>query len=97
VAEEVKARVRELMAEVQVGSVLQFPTMKIHAAKIAELGVGSVLRLPMPRHAAAELKVIGLPLGPAWPVRLGEHRGARMEGIEEPAPASPEPPARLAG
>jgi flagellar motor switch protein FliM len=95
IAEDIRLRVRELLAEVKVGSVLQFPAMRVHAAKIAELELGSVLRLPLPRHAAAELKVIGLPLGPAWPVRLGEHRGARMEARDEPPP--PEEPARLAG
>jgi flagellar motor switch protein FliM len=93
VAEEVRGRVRALLSESKVGSVLQFAPMRLQAARIAELQVGSVLRLPMPRHAAAELKVLGLAMGPAWPVRMGEHRGARMEGNESPAPA--ETPARL--
>ena len=79
IADEVQARLRELLAEAKVGSVLQFPPMRLQANRIAELEVGSVLRLPMPRHAAAELRVVGLSLGPAWPVRMGEHRGARME------------------
>ncbi len=84
VAEEVRERVRELLGESKVGSVLQFPPMRLQASRVASLQVGSVLRLPMPRHASAELKVLGLSLGPAWPVRLGEHRGARMEGKEMP-------------
>jgi flagellar motor switch protein FliM len=79
IADEVQTRLRELLAEAKVGSTLQFPPMRLQASKIAELEVGSVLRLPMPRHAAAELRVVGLSLGPAWPVRMGEHRGARME------------------
>jgi len=94
VAQEVRARVRELVGESKVGSVLQFPPMQLQASRIAELQVGSVLRLPMPRHAAAELKVVGLALGPAWPVRMGEHRGARMENAALTAGA--DTPARLA-
>ncbi len=94
VAEEVRWRVRELLADAKLGSVLQFPPMRLDARKIAELQVGSVLRLPMPRHAPAELKVLGLPLGAAWPVRMGEHRAARMEGLE--AVVSAAEPARLA-
>ncbi len=78
-ANEVKARVRDLLSDARVASVLQFPPMKIEAGRIAELEVGSVLRLPMPRHESAELKVLGLTLGPAWPMRAGEHRAARME------------------
>jgi len=82
IADEVQSRLRELLGEAKVGSVLQFPPMRLLANRIAELEVGSVLRLPMPRHAAAELRVVGLSLGPAWPVRTGEHRGARMEAAD---------------
>jgi flagellar motor switch protein FliM len=93
VAEEVRSRVRDLLSDARVGSTLQFPPMRVAASKIAALSVGSVLRLPIPRHAAAELKVAGHPLGPAWPVRTGEHRGARMEGTELSSGA--ESPSRL--
>jgi len=85
VADEVQARVRELLAKAKVGSVLQFPSMRMQASKIAGLEVGSLLRLPIPSHASAELKVAGLSVGPAWPVRMGEHRGARMEAPETAA------------
>jgi flagellar motor switch protein FliM len=81
-SDEVRARVRELLADAKVGSTLQFPPMRLQASRIADLHVGSVLRLPIPKHTSAELKVVGLPLGPAWPVRVGEHRGARLETIE---------------
>ena len=83
VTQEIQGRVRELIAEVEVGCVLQFPSIKLQASRIAALEVGSMLRLPIPCHAAAELRVVGLPLGAAWPVRVGEHRGARLE--REPA------------
>jgi flagellar motor switch protein FliM len=92
--EEIRARVRVLLAEARVGSTLQFPPMRLQARRIAELKVGSVLRLPIPKHTLAELKVVGLPLGPAWPVRVGEHRGARLEmvgpdaGTQAPSPVN---------
>ncbi len=88
VAEEVRMRVRDLLADSRVGSTLQFPPMRIAAKRISELEIGSILRLPLPCHASAELKVVGLPLGPAWPVRTGEHRGARMEGFQAPDPST---------
>ena len=81
-SDDIRMRVRELLADVKVGSTLQFPPMRLQARRIAALEVGSVLRLPIPKHTAAELKVVGLALGEAWPVRLGEHRGARLEPLE---------------
>jgi flagellar motor switch protein FliM len=74
------ARMRELMAEAKVGAVLQFPPMRLHAAELVALEPGTILRLPLARHEAAELRVGGLQLGRAHPVRTGEHRGAQLEG-----------------
>ena len=84
---EVRTRIRELTGEATVGAVLQFPPVRLSAREIAALAVDSVVRLPVPRHAAAELRIGGLAFGRARPVRLGEHRGARME----PAGIEPEP------
>ena len=82
---ETRMRVRELLGESCVGTVLQFPTVRLKAREIAALTEGSVIRLPLPRHSAAELRVAGLVLGRARPVRTGEHRGARMEPPEAAA------------
>jgi flagellar motor switch protein FliM len=79
IADEVQARMRDLLAQAKLGAVLQFPPMRMQARQIASLELGSVLRLPRPRHAPAELRVGGLAMGAAWPVRTGEHRGARLE------------------
>ena len=76
---DVRNRVRELVGESTVSAMLQFPPVRLRARDLATLVPGSTLRLPMPRHAAAELRVGGLPLGMARPVKVGEHRGARME------------------
>ena len=85
---DVRMRVRELVGESLVGTVLQFPTVRLKAREIAALAEGSVLRLPLPRHSAAELRVGGLVLGKARPVRTGEHRGARMEPRDGPDAAT---------
>ncbi len=81
---EMKTRVLELMGEAAVGAVLQFPPVRLRAQELSALAVGQVLRLPIPRHAAAELRIGGLALGRARPVRMGEHRGARMEPMMRP-------------
>ncbi len=87
-SEEVRARVRELVGEARVGSVLQFPPVRLQAGLVAELEVGSVVRLPLAKHAPAEWKVGGLALAAAWPMRVGEHRGVRIEGTGTPAGAA---------
>ena len=80
---EVRTRMRELLGEVSVGTVLQFAPVRLSAREVGSLAVGTVVRLPVPRHAPAELRVGGLALGRARPVRMGEHRGARMEPLNE--------------
>ena len=81
---EMQMRVRELVGETTVGAVLQFPPVHLHARELAALAPGSILRLPIPRHVAAELRVGGLAFGRARAVRMGEHRGARLEVPERP-------------
>ena len=78
---EIRTRMRQLLGETTVGSVLQFAPMRLRAREIATLAPGTVLRLPLPRHSAAELRVGGLALGRARPVRIGEHRAARLEPL----------------
>jgi flagellar motor switch protein FliM len=79
---EVRTRMRELVGQTAVGAVLQFPVVRLKAREIAALAEGTVLRLPLPRHSAAELRLGGLRFGGARPVRMGEHRGARMEPLD---------------
>jgi flagellar motor switch protein FliM len=79
-SKEAHARIRELMGEAKIGAVLQFPTMRLRASELAALEPGTVLRLPLAKHAISELRVGGLQLGLAHPVRTGEHRGAQLEG-----------------
>jgi flagellar motor switch protein FliM len=73
------ARIRELMGEVKIGTLLQFPPMRLRASELTALTPGMILRLPLSRHSASELRVGGLQFGRAHPVRIGEHRGAQLE------------------
>lgn len=77
---ETRQRLAVVMAEAQFGAVLQFPSMRLNAQELAELAPGKVLRLPLPRQSSAELRVGGLPIFSALPVRSGEHRGAQVKG-----------------
>ena len=76
---EMVARLRDLLGETTVGAVMQFPPVRLPARELAALAPGHVLRLPLPRHSPAELRVAGLSLSQARAVRMGEHRGARLE------------------
>jgi flagellar motor switch protein FliM len=79
-SEEAHNRISLLMEDALFGGVLQFPPMRLNAGELAALSPGKVLRLPLARHAAAELRVGGLPIFEALPVRSGEHRGAQVKG-----------------
>jgi flagellar motor switch protein FliM len=80
---EMIARSCELLSETTIGAVLQFPPVRLRARELTALAPGTVLRLPIPRHAAAELRVGGLSLSRARAVRMGEHRGARLESASQ--------------
>ena len=75
-----RARLSLLMTEAQFGAALQFPAMRLNAGELAQLAPGMVLRLPLARHSGAELRVGGLPIFQALPVRTGDRRGAQVKG-----------------
>jgi flagellar motor switch protein FliM len=77
---EVRQRLETLMAEAHFDAVLQFSPMRLNAGELADLCPGKVLRLPIPCQSAAELRVGGMPLFHAQPVRSGEHRAAQVQG-----------------
>lgn len=76
---DAQQRMRELMGDAKFSAQLQFPSMQLRASELVALAPGSILRLPLAKHATAELRVGGLLLGSAHPVRTGEHRGAQLE------------------
>jgi flagellar motor switch protein FliM len=82
-SKEAQVRMRELMGEAKLGAVLQFPTLRMRASELATLVPGTVLRLPLAKHSASELRVGGLRFGQAYPVRVGEHRGAQLESCND--------------
>lgn len=84
--EEIRGRVRELVSGARLHAVLQTPGVRLRASEIAGLVPGVVLRIAVQKHVAAELRIAGHLYGKARPVRVGEHRGARME----PHAAAPE-------
>jgi flagellar motor switch protein FliM len=89
-SKEAHTRVRELVGEMEVGTLLQFPPMRLRASELVAMSPGTLLRLPLARHAASELRVGGLQFGRAYPVRTGEHRGAQLEGSRESESLHPE-------
>jgi flagellar motor switch protein FliM len=77
---EARDRISLLMTEARFGAVLQFPPMRLNAGELARLVPGKVLRLPLARNASAEIRIGGLPIFEAHPVRCGEFRGAHVNG-----------------
>ena len=77
---EARSRLGVLMAQAQFGAVLQFPPMRLNARELADLAPDKVLGLPLPRQSMAELRVGGLRIFHAQPVRSGDHRGAQVKG-----------------
>jgi flagellar motor switch protein FliM len=77
---ESRERLGVLMSEAYFGGVLQFPPMRLNAGELAALAPGKVLHLPIARQASGELRVGGLPIFEALPVRSGDHRGAQVKG-----------------
>ncbi len=82
---EARQRMTELMNEAKFAAILQFAPMRLQASELASLAPGYCLRLPLPRHGSSELRVGGLPLFRAQPVRSGEHRGAQVKGYSADA------------
>lgn len=84
-------RMRELMGGARFGSTLQFPPVRLRASELTSLETGMILRLPLSTHEAGELRVGGLHFARAYPVRIGDHRGALLDGDDRvEAPASQE-------
>lgn len=72
-------RMKELISQAKFAAVLQFPPMRLRASELKALETGMILRLPMPRYEPAELCVDGGRFSQAFPIRIGEHRGALLK------------------
>jgi flagellar motor switch protein FliM len=65
------------------GAALQLPSVRVEARDLEDLSVGKVIRLNLAGNSSAELRAGGQLLFNAQPVRLGPHRGAKLEGAVE--------------
>ncbi|WP_263359570.1 flagellar motor switch protein FliM [Acidicapsa ligni] len=80
-AEESRARIEKTARNLCFGAVLQLPSVRIEARQLEDLVVGKVIRLNLAGNGSADLRVGGQVLFHAQPVKLGAHRGARLESV----------------
>ena len=78
-AAESRARIEHTARSLTFGAALQLPSVRIEARELEDLNIGKLIRLNLAANAGAEMRVGGQFLFHAQPVRLGQHRGARVE------------------
>ena len=66
------------LGEAALNAVLHLPSMRLFARELRSLKPGLLLHLPLQRSAPAELRVGGVAVYRAQPVRANEHRAARL-------------------
>jgi len=76
---DTRMRLQHLLLGAGYDASLQFPSMQLNARALADLTPGKLLPLPLARQSTAELRVAGLPLFEAMPVRMGDRRGAQIK------------------
>src|SRR5579863_5509688 len=86
-APETRARMEGSAGRIRFGGALQLPPVRLPAAAVGDLQPGTVLRLDLPANTPPEWRVGGQVLSQAQAVRQGEHRAARVAGIEPGAEA----------
>lgn len=75
---EERSRMAQRLRSAGLKASLHFPAMRLRAADLRALQPGSLLPLPLPRDVSAELRVGGVAVFRAEPVRAGEHRAAQV-------------------
>ncbi len=78
------AQMEERMHQVRFRGALQLPSVRVAASEIEALEPGSIVRLNLPASAASELRIGGVSLFRAMPVRFGEHRAAQIVARNKP-------------
>jgi flagellar motor switch protein FliM len=84
-AVESRGRIEHAARDLVFGTALQLPSVRIEARELEDLEVGKLVRLRLPANTGAELRAGGQLLFHAQPVRVGGHRGARLESPAEAA------------
>jgi flagellar motor switch protein FliM len=82
-AVESRARIEQTAKGLVFGAALQLPSVRIEARELEDLDVGKVISFNLAANTGAELRAGGQLLFHAQPVRLGQHRGARLESVAE--------------
>jgi flagellar motor switch protein FliM len=78
-AADSRERIERAASRLSFGATLQLPSVRIEARELEDLAVGKLIRLNLAANTSAELRAGGQQLFHAQPVRLGPHRGARIE------------------
>ena len=78
-AGETRRRMEQTVRKLSFGAALQLPSVRMEARDLEDLAVGKIVRLDLPVNRISEFRVNGQKLFEAQPIRLGVHRGARLE------------------
>jgi flagellar motor switch protein FliM len=78
-AVEARSRIEQTARNLTFGTALQLPSVRLEARALQDLAIGKLVRLDLAANVVSELRAGGQLLFLAQPVRLGEHRGARVE------------------
>ncbi len=78
-AAESRQRIEQTARALFFGTTLQLPSVRIEARELEDLAIGKLIRFKLAANSGAELRSGGQLLFHAQPVRLGPHRGARIE------------------
>jgi flagellar motor switch protein FliM len=79
-APETRARMEASARQIRFGGVLQLPAVRLPAKSIESLEPGQILSLDLSGRVPGEWRVGGQHMAPAYAVRKGTHRAARLDG-----------------
>ena len=82
-AADVRARMEANLRRIAFGTTLQLPPVRIEARELENLDVGQLIRFKSPANSKAEWLAGGVMLFHAAPVKVGPHRGAKLESAIE--------------
>jgi flagellar motor switch protein FliM len=81
---EMRVCLEERLRHIRLRGALQLPSVRVPASELDALQPGSVVRLNLPADSLSELRIAGMPLFHAIPVRADQHRGAQITARNNP-------------